>query len=848
MYFVRLLFGVLIWLGLLVGSPLCAQNKAELYGTVRNAVDQKGIEYVTVYVKGTTTAVETDANGAYRLYVSPNQALQVVYARLGYKEVSYTVEALSSGYRKKIDVLMPQSDSDIEVVVTESKAEHYGMIRQDVSALKLLPGTSGNLESILPHIALGTNSGTGGELSSQYNVRGGNYDENLVYVNDFEIYRPQLISNAAQEGLSFPNMDLIRSLSFSSGGFQAKYGDKMSSVLDIHYKRPDSTAASVSLSTLGGAAHVEGAVPLASSSYRRFRYLAGVRYKNNQLLLNSLDIEGEYQPSFTDIQSYLTYDLTNELQLGFLANYNRSIYRLIPKQRNTALGLISFSLRLNAEFEGQEWDDFRTAMGGLSLTYLPKREKNPLFLKLLVSGFQSDEQLNFDIRGSYRLSQIETSIGAENQGDELILLGQGVQHQFSRALFSGNVSSVRLKGGKEWNRQLGEMLSYENHFLEWGVSYQNEIIQDRINEWERLDSAGYSLPYDANVVQLVGVLKSQNRISSRRYAAYVQNSYTRFVSGRYEWKINSGIRTQFWSLNGELLISPRIQFLYKPLRTARDISYRFSTGLYAQPAFYRELRRLDGSLNTKLKAQKSLHFVAGLQYDFLLGKLSPKKFRLISELYYKSLWNLVSYDVENVRILYSGENDASGSVMGWDVRLNGEFVPGVESWVNLSFLRARENLLDVQHKRRNLGQAEGVEVNDVPRPTDRFFNLNVFFQDQLPSNDHIKVHVNIAVGSGLPFGLKNNNLVYRNSFRFAPYRRVDIGFSAKLWDSDWALEKPYHPLRFARSTWLSLEIFNLLKVQNVASNTWIKTFTGTQFAVPNELTSRRLNLRLRVEF
>ncbi|MDH3651907.1 MAG: TonB-dependent receptor plug domain-containing protein, partial [Saprospiraceae bacterium] len=721
------------------------------------------------------------------------------------------------------------------------------IIKEDVEELKLLPSTTGNLESVLPHIALGTSGGTGGELSSQYNVRGGNYDENLVYVNDFEIYRPQLIRAGQQEGLSFPNIDLIRDLSFSSGGFQAKYGDKLSSVLDVKYKRPDSTAASIGLSLLGGSAHLEGSINAGSDGYRKIRYLLGARYKTNSYLLGTLDTKGEYVPNFADLQGYFTYDISRSLQIGVLGNFNQSIYKFRPTTRSTALGLIDFALQLNSSFDGNEIDDFTTGMAGVSLTYLPDRKHNPFFLKLLASRYQSEENEAFDIRGFYRLSQIETSLGSDNQGEEIFVLGTGTQHLFTRNFLQLNVTNIEHRGGYEL--QLHEDLDLStSNFLQWSVKWQQEDILDRINEWERLDSAGYSLNFDENKVLLKNVLKTRNELLSNRFSGFIQNTYTYLQPGTRELQMSGGVRFSYWDLNQELTVSPRAQLLFKPLAWQSDASFRLAAGYYTQPPFYRELRRLDGSLNNDLQSQKSVHVVGGMTLDFNWAKRGDAKFRLITEAYYKRLWDLVSYDIDNVRIRYSGENDATGYVMGLDMRLNGAFVRGTESWINLSFLRARESLSDIQHFSIKEGGEDQKEVNDVARPTDQFMTLSVFFQDYLRRNENLKMHFNFTFGSGLPFGVPGNNTIIRNPFRFREYHRVDIGFSALLYNDSWSNRRPHHLLGFTKNTWVSLEVFNLLQVANIASNTWIKSIYNVQYAVKNFLTSRRINLRLRVDF
>jgi len=835
---------------LLATTFLHAQTQtAVVTGRITDAYSGQGIELVTVYVEGAGHLAESDDKGDYRIELDAGEPHVLVFTRTGYKEERRKWDALPAGTTVRLDVEMASVAPGLEIIVTEQRMDEAGMVRENVTEMKLLPTATGNLESVLPHIALGASSGTGGELSSQYNVRGGNYDENLVYVNDFEIYRPQLVRAGQQEGLTFPNPDLIRSLSFSSGGFEARFGDKQSSVLDIQYKRPDSLRASAGVSALGATAHLEGSFEVGKESYKKLRYLVGARYKTTRYLLGTLDIAGEYLPDFTDIQAYLTYDLNPHWQLGLIGNLNRSDYRFQPQTRSTAFGLVDVTLRLFAEFEGREIDDFTTNLTGASLTFLPDRRHNPYFLKLIASRYSSSETERFDIIGNYNLQEIDAGLGSDNSGEVLAELGGGSQQQYVRNYLFASVTNVEQKGGYEVQRDLEDPRAASSHFFQWSAKWQNEWIDDQINEWERLDSAGYSLPYDTSQVLVYRVLKNDPApISSNRLMGYVQDTYTWRKDSVADLRISAGLRAAWWDLNGEFFLTPRAQILFKPLWGEKDLTWRLAGGLYYQPAFYRELRNQQGDVNTDVRAQKSAHLVGGVTWQFFLGKLSPKKFRFITEVYYKWLWDQVSYDIENVRIRYSGLNDARGYVTGVDFRLNGEFVPGAESWFNLSFLRAREAIEGVQHLKREYEKPEAVPVKDVPRPTDQFMTLSVFFQDYFPKNENFKMHLNLTVGTGLPYGLLGNNIVYRNTYRFAPYHRVDLGFSFLLWDRSRRAERPKHFLRFSRSTWLSLEVFNLMKVQNVASNTWIKTIFNQQYAIPNHLTSRRVNLRVRMEF
>ncbi|MBC6992657.1 carboxypeptidase-like regulatory domain-containing protein [Neolewinella lacunae] len=823
---------------------------ASISGKVTDLLTEQPVDFATVYIRGTMRAVESGNTGRYLINVPAGEDFVLVFSRLGYRETAVNVAALPEGSIKQIDVAMAPTESTLEVIVRESKIEEGGMIREQPEALRLLPSTTGNLESLLPHLALGVSSGSGGELTSQYNVRGGNYDENLVYVNGFEIYRPQLIRAGQQEGLTFANMDMVRSLSFSSGGFDAQYGDKLSSVLDIKYKRPDSLRAGLQASFLGGSAYLEGSSRANAVGLKKFRYLVGARYKTTRYLLGSLETTGEYLPNFADVQTYLTYDFSPQLQLGLLANYNRSVYDFDPVSRTTAFGGFFETLQLFTSFEGGERDDFLTRMGGLSLTFIPERERNPLFLKLLTSAFRSDENEAISIGGQYRLGQLDTDLGSSTFGEVINELGAGTQQQFVRNFLDIQVYNAELRGGLEMNQQRGDLSTA--HFLQWSLKIQNERVNDFINEWERLDSAGYSLPYNEDAVELFSVLKTENELNSLRYTAFLQDTWTWRREDRADWRISAGLRAAYWDLNEEFLISPRAQILFKPLGGTADITYKLAGGLYAQPPFYREMRGADGTVNTNLRSQKSAHIVGGFTSDFYYGRRNPKKFRFIAEAYYKSLWDLVSYEIENVRIRYSGLNDASGYVAGLDLRLNGEFVPGADSWLNLSLLQARERLLGVEHREVTGRSAEGETLSEVveyvPRPTDQLFQLSLFFQDYLRNNEAFRTHVNLTVGGGLPFGILNNNREFRNTLRFDTYHRIDIGFSFRLYDREKSRRASTHFLRFTRSTFLSLEVFNLMQVANQAGNTWIKTIGQQQYAVPNRLTGRRINLRLRVDF
>jgi hypothetical protein len=826
---------------LLISIQAFAQ-KGVVSGIILDEDTRQPLEYVTVVQAGTSNAVNSNPDGTFILKIPANQSVSIIFSLVNYEQDTVKVR-LAKGENRRIDVALKGREAQTIVIEDKrlEKSEGTGTTA-DVQSLKLIPTISLNFESALSIFGLGVNSGTGGELSSQYSVRGGSYDENLIYVNDFEIYRPFLIRSGEQEGLTFPNIDMIRDLTFSSGGFEAKYGDKLSSVLNINYKRPDSLKVSVGFSFLGASAHIEGAkfTDARNKSRNAFRYLIGARYKTTQYLLGSLDLKGEYRPNFTDFQGSFTYDFNKRWQLSLIGNYAGSKYRFTPETLSSTLGLINFALQFNVAFEGQEIDEFNTYMSGITLTNI-NEEKN-YFLKLLASTYGSQESERFDIIGYYRLGVLETDLGSSEFGEVVSILGTGTEHNYARNYLNSMVTNVAHKGGWQWReRRSGE----KTQFLQWGVKYQHETIDDQLNEWTRIDSAGYSLRYDTTQVLLDKVIKTDINLASNRFSGFVQNSWSVSDSLR-EINLTVGVRAQYWDLNQETILMPRLSLEYKPLTWEKEVSFKFATGLYHQPPFYRELRNQEGVINRDVVSQKSLHLVTGMTYDF---DWDGRPFRLLGEVYYKRLWDIVPYDVDNVRIRYYGDNLATGYVTGLDLRLNGEFVKDTESWINLSFMRARESFTGVEHLLRTAENPDTIlVVKDVPRPTDRLMNLSMFFQDYFPGKPQFKVHTMLTVGSGLPFGLPEDNIDYRNIYRFKGYQRVDIGFSALLWDKKKRFEKPNHFLSFADNVWMSLEIFNLLKISNSASNTWVKTIFLQQYAVPNYLTSRRINLRFKFDF
>lgn len=823
-----------------------ANGQSTIKGLITDFTTGEPLSAVIVYIPQTNYWTESDVKGQYSLKLGDQMTGILKIQKLGYETLEFDLKNISATERLNFNPKLKPIISQ-EVVVKDLRKNDESIIREKAESFALLPTANSNLESILPSIGLGVRFSAGGELSSQYSVRGGSYDENLVFINDFEILRPQLIRNGQQEGLTFPNPDLIRDLSFSSGGFEAKYGEKSSSVLDIKYKVPDSLRASVSGSLLGFSTHLEGSSGfLSKDKSKNFKFLSGFRYKTNQYLLNTLAVEGEYQPHFFDFQNLLSWDFHPNWQWSWIGNINSSRFSLIPESGSQAKGSLFFIIRLNTAFEGSESDYFNQWMTGTSLSYFPKNRKNLFYVKWISSLYRGQEAERFDVLGYYRLSEIEND-QKDVEGREVQLLGTGTQHLYGRNYLDNLVHHHEIRSGI----QLGNAGSHGSHYLQAGLNIRQELFLDRILEWERIDSAGYSIPYLHDSIVLSQYVSSQNQFSNIKSAFWLQDQFIYSISNKWKSQINAGIRTHYNHLNGEFLINPRLKIELIPNDHPQNLRLWLAGGLYPQVAFYREMRNPNGSFNEDLRAQKSWHLIAGLKKDFLWPSVSSTRFRWISEMYYKSMWDMVSYNLDNVRIRYSGQNDSEAYAIGWDNRIHGEFVPGVESWVNLSILRTREKLNGIQHLIPGKNIAESTEVNDVPRPVDQLAAISLFFQDFLPNRPQFKMHMQGTVASGIPYGFKEANEIFRNIYRLRPYHRVDIGFSYSLWDREAKKNiqsRMFKWLHSTRKAWVSMEVFNLLNTKNEASVRWIKTTNNYEFALPNYLTSRRINLRIRFDF
>ena len=786
--------------------------------------DDKGkpIELVTVAIEGTGIGTNTKPDGSYEISVPSGERQTIVF-----DNVSFFVEkksvTLAPNERRVLDITLKKRDNTLDEYVLQddrTKTE-AGAIQIDARKAGILPSTIGGIEGILK-----TFVGTNNELTSQYTVRGGNYDENLVYVNDFEVYRPFLTRSGQQEGLSFVNADLVQNVYFSVGGFQARYGDKMSSVLDVNYKRPTKFGGSVMASLLGASLHLEGA-----TRDNKLTYLIGLRQKSNQYLLQAQPTKGVYNPTFTDVQANVNYRPNDKWEVDVLANYARNRFTFYPERSVSTFGLINQAFKLETYFQGGEIDQFDSRFGGISAAYKPNKR---LKLKILASGFQTDERETYDISGEYLLGEIETDLGKENFGQTKTYLGTGIIHNYARNYLKVTMGNIGHRGFYDANK----------HFISWGLDGTYISIDDQLREWERRDSAGFTQPYRQEDLVMTRFYKSSANFSYMRYSGFLQDNF--HFNDSLDLTISAGVRFNYNELNGEFIVSPRAQIAYSP-NWKREVIFKLAGGMYAQPPLYREMRDLDGNVNKNLKAQKSLHFVAGTDYNF---KMYNRPFKLTTEVYYKKMTDLVPYEYDNVRIRYFGQNNAVGYAYGGEIRLFGDLVKDATSWISIGVLKTAEDVTDDKIVYKGINGADSATVfpGYIPRPTDQRFMLGMYFEDYLPSNKNFKMHLNLLYASGLPFGPPDKQR-YADTLRLPAYRRVDIGFAALLWDGG-KKERPAHSFfRNFNHIWLSAEVFNLLGIQNTLSYTFIQDQTsGRQFAVPNRLTSRLLNVKLAVDF
>jgi hypothetical protein len=835
---------LLIFFGISFSS--FSQEYAFIFGKIS---DDKGkaLDLVNIAIWGQSGGTSSDKDGNFELRVPANKENRVIVSFIGFKSQAITIN-LNPGVRRNINFVMQSSSTELDPFVIQGNVENrLGFTKINPKEASLFPTPSGSVEALIK-TQMGVSSSN--ELSSQYNVRGGNYDENLIYVNGIEIYRPFLIRAGQQEGLSFLNSDLVKNIHFSAGGFAPQYGDKMSSVLDIEYKNPDQFAGSASASLLGGTFHVEDMLANKKTSY-----LVGVRYRSNSYLLNSMETKGDYRPSFADAQALISHKINDKWDVNFLGHYSNNTFNLVPQTRETSFGTIQQALKLKIFFDGQEIDKFETMTTAFYANWKPRHNSH---YKFIASYFNSFESETYDIQGQYWLDDLETDFGKDNFGDATFNRGVGTFLEHARNQLTANVANFEVKNETK----------KRNHTISWGLKYQFEHVDDKLREWRMNDSAGYITPHFPDIpgqimpvgsnqrdLKMTSLFISDNILSSSRISGYIQD----------QWKIDGdsnrillvyGARFTYWDVNNQFLISPRATLFYRPSMRKTN-SYRFSSGIYQQPPFYRELRNMQGDLNLDVKSQTSIHFVLGYDAYF---KAWDRPFKFTTEVYYKHLLNLIPYEIDNVRIRYYAENNAKGYAGGIDMKVIGEFVPGIDSWFTLSVMQTNEDILN--DYRYTYFDATGKVIRPsisnvpvdssisypgfIPRPTDQRVNVNLFFQDYIPNNPMFKMHLNLAFGTGLPFGAPGRPK-YTHTFRMPPYRRVDIGFSAQLLsEAGIADRKGYW--KHLKSSWISLEVFNLLQISNTVSYIWITDIYGNRLPVPNYLTPRMINAKLLVEF
>ena len=821
---------LLFFLSFLGSHHLLAQKKpATISGKIVDEND-KPMGGVSVIILGRQSGIQSSDSGSFQLKVPSGKAFALQFSYTGYSTQQRSF-LLNEQESESIVIRMQKGTGSLDaVIITDQRQRREaGLVVINPKHAINIPSPTGGIESLIK-VFVGSNN----ELTSQYTVRGGNYDENLIYVNDFEVFRPYLVRSGQQEGLSFINPELARNVQFYNGGFQARYGDKMSSVLDIQYKRPRTFGGSAYISLLEQGLHFEGA-----DRSERFTYLVGARNRTNRNLFGSQETKGNYVPASSDLQALLTWRINEKNSLELLGNLSRTKFTLEPsfsQLTSTVFSpFFSANLGLDIYFEGREKDSYYTNMAGLSLVQQPGPA---LRLKWMLSRFQNSESESVDITGAYLFGEREFDKSKPDFGLINNPLGAGLYQNFAR-----NELDIRL-----WNVAHKGSLDKDNHFFQWGINAERQSVKDKLNEWDYQDSAGYNLPYTPGSLEMSRVVKSAADFNIHRVTGYFQDNI-RFhdTTG---FTLQAGLRFNYNDLNRELLLSPRFGFSFRPGSWMHDIIFRGAIGAYHQPPFYRELRRYDGVVNTSVHAQKSWQIVAGMDYNFRYGN---RPFRISSEAYYKRMRDVVPYDIDNVRLRYFGQNNAKAYAAGMEVRLFGELVKDAESWISLGFLKTMEDLENDTYYNYTLNE-NGVPVDStlqeggyLRRPTDRRVTFGMFLQDYLSTNKNFRVYLNFLYGSNLPYNIPQS-VKYRNALHIEPYIRIDMGFSALLLDSERSNRRSHHPLRNFENVWATLEVFNLIDRDNTISYLLIKDFSNTIFAMPNRLTPRLLNFKLVARF
>ena len=787
-------------------------QQATVFGTIRSEEDEV-IHYANLAVKGTTLGTTTAKDGTFSLPIPANQTVTILISFIGYERDSAVVN-LVPGEKKEINIMLKQIATELtSIEVKDQQLRTSTFSRLDPKTITFIPSINASVEDLIKTLP-GVSSHN--ELSSQYSVRGGNYDENLVFVNDIEIYRPFLVRSGQQEGQSFLNPDLVSGISFSAGGFDAKYGDKMSSVLDIRYKKPTDFAGSFDVSFMGANAHLEGIIG------KKFSFLVGARYKTNTYFLKGLDTKGNYKPRYFDIQGMLNYEISKKWEISFLGTFSNNNYKLIPETRETSFGTLDEAYRITIYFDGQEVDRYQNWLSALTLTYKPTPN---IRLRLISSFYQTHEAETYDISGEYWLGKLETYQNSGENGQVTEIMGVGAYIQHARNYLDGTVFNIEHRGSWEKN----------NNMMLWGVKYQHDFFHNVMNEWELQDSAGYSLPHPVDSLgvlfpphdslQLANVNQNNNTISANRVSAFVQNTWT-FKNLKNDISLTAGLRAIYYDYNHQFSLNPRVNISFRP-HWKNEVVFRLAGGYYSQPPTFREMTDLTGNIVPNLKAQTALQVVAGSDLYF---QAWGRPFKFVAEVYYKYLQNLIPYEIDNLKIRYYGTNDATGYATGIDFRINGEFVKGAESWASISIMKTEEYF----------------EGSWIPRPTDQRLNLAIFFQDYIPKFPTWKVNLTLIYGTGLPFGPPSSPRKDQ-ILRIPSYRRVDIGLSKQIIGEKTKFRSG-NPFKVFNSIWVTLEVFNLLQLNNTISYLWVTDINGREYAVPNYLTPRMFNLKLIATF
>ena len=781
---------------------LCAfvSAQAQTFTLSGRVIDENNdpVEFASVSCPKQGKMTMTSLKGDYSLQLQSADSVEIRFSMVGYKT---KVRILRRPRGKQtMQVVLHSSDNALsEVTITGKRIETGQTQELSKEHLKSMPSTTGNAveEMIQSQAGVSTHS----ELSSQYNVRGGSFDENSVYINNVEIFRPFLVRSGQQEGISVINPDMVEKIGFSTGGYEARYGDKMSSALNIEYRRPKRFEASATASMLGASAFV-------GMSNKKFSWSNGLRYKTTKYLLGSMDTKGEYQPTFIDYQTYLTYSPNKRWDIKFLGNISDNHYNFTPEDRETNFGTMENVKAFKVYFDGQEKDVFRTFFGSLGIT---RKFNENTSLSLIASAFNTREQEKYDIQGQYWLTQTETS---EN-------LGVGTYFQHTRNYLKAHVESAKLLFKTKQKK----------HDIEAAFTYKWEHINENSVEYEMRDSSKYSIPHTGKDLYMIYSMRAKNTLTANRVEAYAQDTY-RFTGseGKTLYTLNYGLRLAYWSFTKETILSPRLSLGIIPAFN-ENITMRFATGLYYQAPFFKEIRDTTttngityASLNRKAKSQRSIHFIAGFDYRF---KMNNRPFKFTAEAYYKALGNLVPYSVNNVKVVYYGDNMCSGHAAGLDLKLFGEFVPGTDSWVSLSLMNTSMKL----------------NGKSIPLPTDQRYAVNLFFTDYFPGTTRWKMSLKLALADGLPFSAPHRELE-SNVFRAPAYKRADVGLNYRIIDNS-DRHKKRNPIR---NLWVGAECLNLFGINNVNSYYWITDVTGQQYAVPNYLTGRQINVKLSVDF